>query len=321
MRKQKSRLVVVEMLRPVNVRLTLLLLMSGLSIFNPLALSFDQPSPSSTDTTVPSSTELRATDDQILAAFTQASDGYGSDELVVNDALRDAFLTAIDPQWQGRGNQWQTETLLRLISLRKAGKLTTVTTKRGQAADDAVLPIAEIAVRKVMDEHQVSSDRLLCDAQLRNQLQQEAQQISGAVDGYEISKAVLLLRKSRRLRPELVLRVADWQRDIDVLSLQQVDQGLAQGTISTGPGVYLFRDKTGYLYIGEAVNLKARLQQHLSQSDRLSLRQYLHDVAKGDVTVELHSFGDESPARELTIRRAYESELIRSRSPRLNVRP
>ncbi len=230
-------------------------------------------------------------------------------------------MSAIDPQWQLRDNEWQTETLLRLISLRKAGKLPAAATKRGQAADDTLLPIAEIAVRKVMDEHQVSSDRLLCDQQLRKQLQHEAQQISGAVDGYELCKAVLQLRKSRRLRPELVLRVTDWKRNIEVLTLQQVDQGLAQGAISTGPGVYLFRDKSGYLYIGEAVNLRTRLQQHLSNSDRLSLRQYLQGVADGEVTVELHTFDKQSPAKDLTVRRAYESELIRSRHPRLNVRP
>ncbi len=294
-----------------------MLMCLGDSSFNTFALSFDQDSSSSSS----SGSDLRATDDQILAAFAQAANGYGSDELIVNDSLRDAFMSAIDPQWQHRDNQWQTETLLRLISLRKAGKLPAVATKRGQAANDALLPIAEIAARRVMDEHQVSSDRLLCDSQLKKQLQHEAQQISGAVDGYELSKAILQLRKSRRLRPELVLRVTDWKRNIDVLSLQQVDQALSQDTISTGPGVYLFRDKSGYLYIGEAVNLRARLQQHLSNSDRLSLRAYLQDLAEGDVTVELHTFGEGSPAKELTVRRAYESELIRSRHPRLNVRP
>ena len=61
--------------------------------------------------------------------------------------------------------------------------------------------------------------------------------------------------------------------------------------------------------------------QHLQSSDRLSLRKYLDTVADGSVTIELHTFGPKSPANELAIRRAYESEMIRSREPRLNVRP
>jgi hypothetical protein len=39
------------------------------------------------------------------------------------------------------------------------------------------------------------------------------------------------------------------------------------------------------------------------------------------VTIELHIFPKTSPARKLTVRRAYESELIRSREPKFNVRP
>jgi hypothetical protein len=37
--------------------------------------------------------------------------------------------------------------------------------------------------------------------------------------------------------------------------------------------------------------------------------------------VELHAFDPDSKARSLTVRRAYESELIRSRKPRLNIAP
>jgi len=81
------------------------------------------------------------------------------------------------------------------------------------------------------------------------------------------------------------------------------------------------RTASGYPYIGEAANLKARLSRHTSQSDRVTLNQYLHSGAEGSITVELHTFGDRSPAKELKIRRAYESELIRSRQPRFNIRP
>jgi hypothetical protein len=267
----------------------------------------------------------RAADEAILLAYQSASAGFSSDEIILDDELREAFLFAIDPDWSARGDDWQTQTLLRLLSLRKAGKLPAIASKRGRAVDDSLIPIAEIAARSVLDESGASSDELLCDPRLRSQLHSLALSIDPMADSYAIRKAVLRLRKTRQLRPELTLRVADWDRVIEVHSLEQLTTALenadAGNTISSGPGVYVFRDATGYLYIGEAINLRERLRQHLHESDRLSLRHYLNTVASGTVTIELHIFGPRSPANQLTVRRAYESELIRSREPRLNMRP
>jgi excinuclease UvrABC nuclease subunit len=134
-----------------------------------------------------------------------------------------------------------------------------------------------------------------------------------------LRRAALALRKSRRLRPELVTRVAQWDRQVlawDAARLR-ADTTLAP----TGPGVYLFRDATGYLYIGEAANLRRRLAEHLDQSDRQSLAHYLSSQGIDQVTVEVHAFDPQSGAKSKELRRAYESELIRSRQPRFNVAP
>ena len=48
---------------------------------------------------------------------------------------------------------------------------------------------------------------------------------------------------------------------------------------------------------------------------------YLADQGSADVTIEVHSFAEDSRISETMVRRAYESELIRSRNPRFNVRP
>ena len=266
--------------------------------------------------------ETRATDESIVSAFEEAAGGYSVDEIVIDDSLRTNWLTAVNPAWQSLGDDWQTETLLRLVSLRKAGKLAAKSDKRGPAIDDEIVPIAEIAARSVLDAHKVSSDELLCDPRLRAQLQTSADGIAKGLDPYSLRKAILRLRKTRQLRPELVLRIVDWDRSIEVFTHQELEEALkSSDRVSHRAGVYLFRDATGYLYIGEALDLHARLSQHLHSSDRLSLRKYLDTVADGSVTIELHTFGPKSPANELAIRRAYESEMIRSREPRLNVRP
>ena len=264
----------------------------------------------------------RASDETTLQAYETASGGYSIDEIVLDDTLRENFFVAIDPHWQTHNETWETETLLRLLSLRKAGKISTTTTMRGRNVDESIGPVAEIAARSVLDRHPVSSDVLLCDPRLRHQLQTAANEIVPDVDAYSIRKSVLRLRKTRRLRPELTLRVADWKRTIETFSRTELEKHLlTNDRISDDAGVYLFRDASGYLYIGEASDLRQRLRQHLSESDRVSLRKYLDSVAAENVMVELHTFGTDSPANQLSIRRAYESELIRSREPRLNVRP
>jgi hypothetical protein len=287
-----------------------------------------------------------ATDEKIVAAMRIAGDGYSVDEIVIDDDRRERLLDAINPDWHSLGDAWQRDTLLRLMSLRKAGKIDLRTTSRGRNADHQLAQIAEIAARSVLDRNPVSTDALLCDPRLRNQLQVAAIAIAGpshvgvvdagsvpgdsstseavqadAIDAYSIRKHLLQLRKKRQLRPELVQRVADWDRKLETFSLEQLKAELISGNISTGAGVYLFYDPTGYLYIGETANLKTRLTQHTNHSDRLALDQYLQSSANGSVTVELHTFGKRSPANELAVRRAYESELIRTRQPRLNVRP
>lgn len=284
---------------------------------------------------------VRAGDAAILAAMRDAGGGYSVDEILIDDRRRERFLDAIDRGPDASNDDWQRETLLRLVSLRKAGKLAAGATERGPAADPRLTHIAEIAARTVLDRYPVSSDTLMCDPVLRRELQSAAERTAGAaersnagdtaaadtkaapdsIDAYSIRKLVLRLRKTRRLRPELVTRVAEWDRVIETFSTDDLTEALVAGRVSDGPGVYLFFDTTGYLYVGEAANLRTRLRQHVSGSDRLALKDYLRSQADGAITVELHSFGENSPANRLAIRRAYESELIRTRQPRFNVRP
>jgi len=66
--------------------------------------------------------------------------------------------------------------------------------------------------------------------------------------------------------------------------------------------------------------LRNRLKTHLDESDRKSLANYLKEKGVESITIEIHSFDPQSRAKELRVRRAYESELIRSRKPRFNIR-
>jgi hypothetical protein len=259
-------------------------------------------------------------DSEVQAAFIATHQGFSADELLITDRLRSQFLKQLFAN-RSPSDAQQREALLRLLQLRKSGKLNAPATKRGPRIDDSVSPIAEIAARVIADRYRVSTDTLLADPVLRRELQKEADRILPGVDAYAIQKSLLQLRKKRQLRPELVLRVADWDRDIKTFTLATIRDELDAGRLPRQPGVYLFRNHEGYLYIGEASNLAARLKQHLTESDRASLANYLASTEAATVSVELHIFPKDSPASKITVRRAYESELIRSRQPKFNSRP
>ena len=137
--------------------------------------------------------------------------------------------------------------------------------------------------------------------------------------GYAVRKAAFQLRKARRLRPELITRIADWGRTIKTFSIEEILKD--PKVLNEHPGVYIFRDASGYLYIGQTDNLRERLQKHLDESHNLSLAKYLKTESRDSISIEVHDFDPTSQASKTMIRRAYESELIASRKPRFNVQP
>lgn len=259
--------------------------------------------------------------EEIRTAFVAAHGGFSSDELLVRDSLRHDFLRqlAIDPDDASQHDD-QTAALLMLLKLRKSGKLDVPATRRSGVDASPWTETAELAIRTVLDRHRVSIDQIMCDPRLRAELHCEAIAVSPDAPADLVRKAVFKLRKIRRLRPELVLRVADWQTEVVTMSLDGIDLD----RVPDSPGIYLFRSEEGYLYIGEAESLSVRIAQHLAGSHNTGLARRLKsegESAASPIILELHVFAKDSPGKRLTMRRAYESELIRSRDPKFNLRP
>ncbi|MFN7874471.1 MAG: protoporphyrinogen oxidase [Pirellula sp.] len=259
------------------------------------------------------------TSEIIRQAFRATHEGWSVDEVLLRDERRQKFLsevrrvTALEPI-----PMTDREVFERLVKLRKSDKLDVKTTQSVRSDLSDYLVAAEIASRYLYDAYGVSSDQWLIDPKLLQEFDQTGLSIAKGDDSYLLRKAALKLRKSRSLRPELLQRVTDWDLVIKTYQLADLENNLL--TLSEGPGVYIFRDDTGYLYIGQAANLRKRLKTHLTESDRKSLSKYLEADDKL-ITVDLHIFGPNSPAQKTIVREAYESELIRSRKPRLNLAP
>ena len=273
--------------------------------------------------------EIKTHDDLIITAFKETHDGWSSDEVILQDDLNQKFLQACSKKLAAVGvaNADPAALNWRLMTLRKAGKLKVKSTKRASSKKtplDSVpqsaaelTALAEIAMRSVQDKSKLSSDRIMTDPKLRGQLDAVATKLNPKADLYLTRKAAFQLRKTRRLQPELITRLADWGREVKSYAIDDLRESV--DTVAAHPGVYIFRDQTGYLYIGQTENLRKRMAEHLEESHNASLADYLK--SETGATVELHSFDPKSRAKEVRVRRAYESELIRSRKPRFNVLP
>lgn len=261
-----------------------------------------------------------ASNQAIRDAFLSAHDGWSVDELLVQDSLRNRFLDIFETQSDSPLSVEQKKWLLqRLIQIRKSGKLDVQSTKRSRIDSTKWTPVAEIASRQMMDRFQTNVDQWLVDPELLAHFDAAAKTIEPEIDPEDIRRSALRLRKSRRLQPELMSRVVDWKREIAFMSVEDAAANLDQ--LPKNAGIYIFRDKTGFLYIGQSNNLRSRLTKHLDQSDRKSLCEYLRANSQDQITLELHVFAVDSPASETTAREAYESDLIRTRHPRFNVAP
>ena len=170
-----------------------------------------------------------------------------------------------------------------------------------------------------MDRFQANIDQWLVSPKLLKEFDALIAEIVPDADRYESRKAAMKLRKSRRLQPELLARVTDWKREIQTTSVEHAASHLA--SLPSNAGIYIFRDKTGFLYIGQSNNLRTRLTKHLDKSDRKSLSKYLGATNSQEITIELHVFAADSPAASTVVREAYESDLIRTRKPKFNIAP
>jgi hypothetical protein len=252
----------------------------------------------------------------VVASFEASADGWSVDEVMLHDKRRARFLESCHQKVSTVSEKELFETLLRV---RKGGRLKVRATQNARSSLEDYTIAAEIAARRIADEKKAHFDQVLCDPDLLQLFDQIAAELSPNTDPYLLRKAALRLRKSRQLQPELVVQSNNWNVKLQEYTLTELTTQLPE--LTTRPGIYIFRDATGYLYIGQSNNLRERLTHHLKESDRDQLRNYLLGKAGPELKIELHEFLEGSPGEKLTARRAYESELIRSREPRLNLAP
>ena len=171
----------------------------------------------------------------VRQAYAEVHDGWSTDEVLLQDELNQKFVTACR---QFRPEESQYKLNWTMLNLRKAGQLKAEVTKRRRDQHQAYRHLAEIAARTIQDKHRVNTDRMMCDEKLRCEFDRQARLLAKDVDPYLLRKAAFGLRKTRRLKPELILRVADWDREITVYRAAELSENLL--SVPESPGIYIF---------------------------------------------------------------------------------
>lgn len=246
---------------------------------------------------------------KIISAFEAVRNGNSVDRVVVDPELNAAFLG----ECQRLGLDAAGATLNRaLINLRKAGHLRGLKSRSPSPGDDdAYRFAAEMAARHMERCDGVTLDDILCDPALAGEFDKLAASISPSFSPLQYRWAALNLRKTSRLAPELLARVAPPK-----LVLSFAVPGLALDSVPNEQGLYLFFAREMCLYVGEAENLRNRIGKHLDHSDSKGLARWMWEQGTTELFLELQVLDATTTQK---IRRALERELIRGRNPAFNI--
>jgi len=249
---------------------------------------------------------------QIQAAFLAVRDRYPPDRVVADPQLNQAFIS----ECRRLGLADSIKALnQKLLNLRKGGDLKGLprSVRTSFRNEEGYRFASEIAARHLERPKNVTVDEIICDPELVREFDSIAADLAPGFLPLQYRWAALNLRKAKRLKPELLSRVAP----AETVSLGLITE-LDVVSISSKQGLYVFYDPDTRqtLYVGEAANLRKRLEKHLDHSDNKSLGRWLWEYGFEKLYVELHLLPDATTTRA---RRALETELIASRRPMFNV--
>jgi site-specific DNA-methyltransferase (adenine-specific) len=172
---------------------------------------------------------------------------------------------------------------------------------------------SEIAARYLERAKGVTVDEIICDPDTAREFDAMAQALAPGYAPLQYRWAALNLRKARHLKPEMLSRIAP----AEMVSLGPVSS-LDLLRISRKQGLYILYDPKSRhtLYVGEASNLRKRLDKHFDHSDNKGLARWLWENGFKELYLEVHLLPERTAKR---VRRALEAELIESRRPLFNV--
>lgn len=145
----------------------------------------------------------------IKRAFFSVQQGHSTEDVIINDSLRDTFLRACDSELKELGLRPKKEFDYNwtLENLRKAGKLGSVFSRKLKeppvTKDASYKRAKEVAVQIISQGLKSSIDRVMCDPAQRGEFDRKTKNIAPGIDLYLVRKAALNYRKKGRRKDEL----------------------------------------------------------------------------------------------------------------------
>lgn len=142
----------------------------------------------------------------VMRAFFSVNNGESTDEVILNDSLRNAFVKACDKELTKLGLRRRKESDYNwtLEIMRKEGKLGRVVNRKKRitpSVKDIEIKRAKEVARKIIDAGLPKEiDRIMCDPVLRRDFDQKTKKIAPRIDLYLVRKAALNYRKKGLLQ-------------------------------------------------------------------------------------------------------------------------
>jgi len=247
---------------------------------------------------------------KIREVFLKVCEGYAADRVVADPILNERFL---DQCRQVGFTESATELNVRLLNARKSGWLSGLprAKKTSFADEDEYRFASEVVARFFEHSRGLTVDQVICNPAIASEFDTMAARIAPGYTPLQYRWAALNLRKSKHLRPESISHVVtSVSSDLGPVGAVQVD------CIPPEQGIYIFYSTVATLYIGEAVNLRRRINKHLDHSDNKGLAHWFWENGFSQVHLEIRVLPRATSQR---VRCALERELIVSRKPVFNI--
>lgn len=199
----------------------------------------------------------------VIDAFTRTHDGYSADRVVTDPELDRRFVAACENHGLvGNARTWNTM----LFRLRKAGNLSHIETTNRTSISwehcDKFIFASEIALQQIIDQGVANSlDEILCDPDLAEQFDHQAEKLAPGYDSLEYRWAALKLRKEAKLAIHRSELLDPPRRFGDRIPLREFDPGRTPAD----SGLYLIGNRSEKWYVGEASNLRSRFELQFDQ--------------------------------------------------------
>lgn len=214
----------------------------------------------------------KETERGIIAAFEKSCAGCSADFVLCDPELNRGFVDACKKRSvPGDARIWN-QLLLRI---RKAGKLpkSSAKRKRLKSADmDSFHAATEAAMQLLCLDYALTLDEVLCSPAAAAEFDRLAGQFAGVakVSAFEFRWAALAIRKRAKKSRKRAIELSD-QWDATKLDEPLPLEKCASDKFEL-PGVYVIADHSGTLYIGETRDVRARVEQILSNELWMNFR-------------------------------------------------